>query len=180
MTPTTRPTSTQTTTGGFAATCTRRWVRTYTAALPTEVRDARRAVIDSDLWEHLADAYAHQRRPFATQMEVLGRMVIGAPSDITWRHHAGHNMKENRSMRQTRLGWIALFCVTFSLTLFFGANLLIDGNEGDTSAGGQDISWILAFPIGVVLVGTIGLIATAMWIRERRSSAITSPDNPLR
>ena len=31
---------------------TRSWVTLYTSGLPRELRDARRAEIDSDLWEH--------------------------------------------------------------------------------------------------------------------------------
>jgi putative membrane protein len=62
----------------LAATLTRRWVRLYTAGLSPEVRDARRAEIESDLWENSSDSEE-------TRRQVLGRLLLGMPADLSWR-----------------------------------------------------------------------------------------------
>jgi len=59
------------------------WTALYTSGMPDALRDARRAEIESDLWES-----QHDRRPasdvsVATQM--LLRFVRGLPDDLLWR-----------------------------------------------------------------------------------------------
>ena len=61
----------------------RLWTRVYTAGLPPEARDARRAEIESDLWELEADADA--RGGLDPASHVLARCLIGIPDDLTWR-----------------------------------------------------------------------------------------------
>lgn len=59
------------------------WVIVYTRGLPAERRDARRAELASDLWEH-----AHDAPPCGTDgqsVASLGRVLAGAPADIAWR-----------------------------------------------------------------------------------------------
>jgi hypothetical protein len=63
----------------------RAWVRTYTRALPSDVAARRRAEIESDLFEHDADARASGRREIALTLEVLGRVLSGMPADLSWR-----------------------------------------------------------------------------------------------
>ena len=54
----------------------RGWTRLYTWRLPAEARDARRAELESDLWEsHLNDR----------AWQVIGRLVLGMPDDLRWR-----------------------------------------------------------------------------------------------
>lgn len=60
----------------MAARLARLWTRTYTAGLPREIRDARRAEVESDLWESLADP--------AAASQILPRLVLGALDDVTW------------------------------------------------------------------------------------------------
>ena len=70
---------------------TRRWVRFYTAGLPTEVREARRAELESDLWEQEQEqeAGAAGRRPTTTALHVLPRFMLGIPADLSWRQQRG-------------------------------------------------------------------------------------------
>ena len=68
---------------------TRRWVRLYTAGLPTEVREARRAELESDLWEQEQDAGAAGCRPTTTALHVLHRFMLGIPADLSWRQQRG-------------------------------------------------------------------------------------------
>ena len=47
--------------------------------------------------------------------------------------------------------------------------LLVDKSDAKNQS---DIGWILAVPIGFFLVGTIGVVATVLLIRERRKPRI--------
>ena len=59
-----------------AARVTRWWTRCYTAGLPGDVRDTRRAEIESDLWDSLADGNSTRH--------ILARLALGIPDDLTW------------------------------------------------------------------------------------------------
>ena len=61
----------------------RKWTRVYTARMPPELREARRAEIESDLWEFQQDRIARgDRHPI---VHVLIRLVLGVPDDLRWR-----------------------------------------------------------------------------------------------
>jgi hypothetical protein len=77
------------------------WVRAYTASLSTDARDGRRAEIESDLWEHLADADANQQHRINTEIDVLARVLIGIPADVTWFRRVRRTTKETSSMQHT-------------------------------------------------------------------------------
>ena len=65
----------------------RAWTRLYTLGLPRAERTARRAEIDSDLWEFEHDPDAPRGARAAAQ--VLARLLIGIPDDLAWRMNAG-------------------------------------------------------------------------------------------
>jgi hypothetical protein len=48
----------------------------YTALLPNDLREARRAEVESDLWESLADG--------ARSRHILARLALGVADDLTW------------------------------------------------------------------------------------------------
>ena len=56
--------------GVLAITVTRWWTRVYTLGLPADLREARRAEIESDLWESLHD-------PDAPSPQILPRLAGG-------------------------------------------------------------------------------------------------------
>ena len=51
-------------------------------AAVTALRDARRAEIDSDLWEFEHDPELRRR---AAALHILARMTLGMPDDVSWR-----------------------------------------------------------------------------------------------
>jgi hypothetical protein len=57
---------------------TRAWTRAYTLGLPTHLREARRAEIESDLWESLHD-------PDLPPPQILPRLAGGVVDDVCWR-----------------------------------------------------------------------------------------------
>lgn len=76
----------------LATALTRWWTRLYTVGLPAEVRAARRAEIESDLWESLHD-------PDIPQPHILPRLAAGILDDVSWR--AGHLPDESRAVSLT-------------------------------------------------------------------------------
>ena len=61
------------------------WVWWYTRRLPFEVAAQRRDELLSDLWEHAADAARTGQGDVGHQFDVIGRMVVGVPADLSWR-----------------------------------------------------------------------------------------------
>lgn len=62
----------------MAMAITRWWTRVYTLGLPADLRESRRAEIESDLWESLHD-------PDATRPRILPRLAGGLMDDVCWR-----------------------------------------------------------------------------------------------
>jgi hypothetical protein len=145
----------------------RRWVRIYTAMLSPYVRGGRRAEIESDLWEHLADARAARQSPSTTQLAVLGRMFTGIPSDLVWCGRARRRMRAARPLKERRLRIVAVICGAFALGNFLATNLLVDNPEKYA-----DVWWFLAVPIGFFLVGSVSVVATVLLVSERRKSSV--------
>ena len=63
--------------GVTAADLTRLWTRIYTLGLPADLKHARRAEIDADLWDSQHD---HDPQP-----QIASRLLIGATDDVAWR-----------------------------------------------------------------------------------------------
>ena len=83
---------------------TRSWVALYTSGLPPELRDARRAEIDSDLWEHRQIAELTEEPQGETALQLLARLVLGVPSDLMWRLESGHSVRNERSISMNESG----------------------------------------------------------------------------
>jgi hypothetical protein len=115
-----------------AAALVRGWVGLYTRGLPAEVRDARRAEIESDLWSQTEEAEYLGQGASSVEIEMLARLVLGIPADIGWRqaHRRGNaatprkeiGMHEPRSRRL----WTAVGAVWASLGIAFGVGGFID------------------------------------------------------
>jgi len=73
----------------------RLWTRVYTARMSPDLRESRRAEIESDLWEFEQDRAA--RRVLHPSVHVLVRLVLGIPDDLRWR--AAHASAGVRPMR---------------------------------------------------------------------------------
>lgn len=68
-----------------AAGLVRWWVRAYTAGLPPAVRAARRAELESDLWEQQAAARLAGHSSVATGAHLGARWLLGVGADLAWR-----------------------------------------------------------------------------------------------
>ena len=65
-----------------AASLVRSWTWLYTCGLPTAVRDARRAEIESDLWEFFHDP--DRIESVSSAVCLLVRLLRGVPDDLAW------------------------------------------------------------------------------------------------
>jgi hypothetical protein len=63
---------------GMSAWLVRAWTNVYTFALPADIRERRRAEIESDLWESAHD-------PDVPRHAVMLRLLRGMPADLLWR-----------------------------------------------------------------------------------------------
>jgi hypothetical protein len=95
-----------------------RWVGIYTAGLPDDVAAARRAELDSDIWEQLHDP------DNATTFSIISRLARGATADLFWRietrYHLG-GLMHGTTIIATRIAallvsLIAAFVLLWGLT----------------------------------------------------------------
>jgi hypothetical protein len=85
------------------------WVALYTRGLPGEVRDARRAELRSDLWEHLRQASGDGHGRLRRSVQVGGRVVRGMADDLWWRfaqQAAVRPPTEAAARRRQLLAWL--------------------------------------------------------------------------
>lgn len=68
----------------------RAWTRLYTVALPPEIRDRRRAEIESDVWESEHD-------PDVPRHALLLRLLRGMPAELLWRLEVTHGPEPARA-----------------------------------------------------------------------------------
>ena len=71
---------------GIVPSLVRNWARVYTFGLPSEIREERRAEIESDLWEHANDSEFGRDAPSPfCAPHALIRLLAGVPDDLLWR-----------------------------------------------------------------------------------------------
>src|SRR5262249_23962205 len=63
----------------------RRWTWLYTCGLDADVRDARRAEIESDLWDFRDDVKTSGANEPSARAHVLARLALGIADDLLWR-----------------------------------------------------------------------------------------------
>src|SRR4029453_3803556 len=120
-----------------AAGVARWWTRVYTAGLPDDLREARRAEMESDLWESLSDG--------APSRHILARLALGMADDLTW------SLTVMDTTTRNTAGWSL-----GSLALLGAAWLWLV--QAPPSALMRETSW--AFPVALInhLVGLVLLV----------------------
>jgi len=124
-----------------AAGIARWWTRLYTAGLPVDLRDARRAEVESDLWESVADG--------APSRHILARVALGLADDLMW------SVTFMDTTTRTTAGWSL-----GSLAVFAVAWLWL--SQAPQSALMRESSW--AVPVALVnhLVGLVTLVGNRL------------------
>ncbi|MDP2674693.1 MAG: hypothetical protein Q8Q00_07280 [Dehalococcoidia bacterium] len=146
---------------------TRSWVSLYTSGLPPEFRDSRRAEIDSDVWEQQRTADLLNQPQGETSLQLLARLVLGIPSDVTWRLETGRSARSERSISMNEALYMrAMVAAGVVLALF----LILSGvaSIADALVQGDLASGQAAF-------GAISVVAGA----AVGSGLLTSRRNPL-
>jgi len=119
---------------------THAWVALYTRGLPAQLRDARRAEIDSDLWEQGQVAALVEEPASETALQLTARLLLGIPSDLTWRLDAGRSAGNERSISMNESGAMrSLVAVGVVVALFLvvtGIGAIVDALvQGDLASG---------------------------------------------
>jgi hypothetical protein len=138
-------------TASRSAALVRHWVALYTAGLPRDIRDARRAEIEDDLWSQ-----AHDVDFAASDVSgaVLARLVFGMWADVTWRLEQRHRDRGRRMPRSASMSTR----VVASLSIVGGSALAIASIWVTLDAASP-----IAIPVRFLFVtGFVGL-ASAIW-----------------
>ena len=91
----------------------RLWTRVYTWRMDPEVRDRRRAEVESDLFEQLAAERGDRFLPTS----IIGRWLAGVHNDLMWRVEAEHESRD--VMRRIALSGVTV-CIVAGLWGLFG------------------------------------------------------------
>lgn len=154
-----------------AAGFSRWWVRCYTRGLAPDVRDARRAEIESDVFEHLAD-----RPGRGAGAAVVGRTLRGAGDDLLWR------MGEGRVMRQEgRTGFRAAWAAATQAWYTPVAVLLAVFNTGAAIAVLSDANGKMPGRVigPAIMLALAGCILAGLWLRWRATQPAPAPVAPV-
>jgi len=170
----------------LASGLTRTWTWTYTRGLPLDVREARCAEIDSDLWEQQREAGLIGRDERQVALHVLARLALGIPADLLWRLERGipsptrrTQVNESGAIR----GLVAVGVVIALLLVVAGiasiADAVFDADVGSGQAvfgaitllaGAAVAAGLLtsrtnpSLGIGLVAVGAIAIAAAWYWM----------------
>jgi hypothetical protein len=159
----------------LATDLTRWWVSVYSRGLPENERTARRAEINSDLWEHTHFAAESGQRPTDTGFEILTRLLLGVPADLTWRRallrSTAQRQPRTSQARQTTTGGLQMArrlvsALTVIMTAMIGLFLLLNGFDKLTAEGRE--AWMLRLGFWEASAGALlllGLLTTARWPR---------------
>lgn len=149
----------------------RGWVDLYTRGMPAAVRAARRDEVADDLWCQHQDAADVGRSPASLSSELLLRLVLGMPADVTWRlaqsrHATTSGLERSSSMSVRVFGTLAMLAgVTWTTMAVF---YLIYGLSAWT---GATAPFMVAFVVG----GGLAFAATAFGLLWRYQEQLRIP-----
>jgi hypothetical protein len=160
----------------------RRWVELYTRGLSVDVRDARREEIEADLWEQLGEAKVSGRPDRSTGAEILMRLALGLPADLSWRMTFGVDRHARPATGRTATtgSWVlGLLAVVGGLGVAIGAGvwasaILVKSSMRPWEQGIDPLQESI-----MAVAGTVGMVAIAaatvglLW-RNRHRTGNTS------
>ncbi len=102
------------------------WVRAITMPLPPELRDCRRAEIESDVWEQTTSGQKDGYQPKAIAAHIFARWIIGVPDDCSWaclalQARAWQQLKSGDRLAQMRTVLIPIISSVVAVTWTHGA-----------------------------------------------------------
>lgn len=148
----------------------RRWVRLYTVGLTDDLRDARRAEIESDLWAHADEAAAKGLSPAALDAEMLVRLILGVPADLVWRR--SHQTASTASSRKERAmqatssrSWLTIIGLVLAVPIAVLCAVVVAANVYVLVTGTGD-AWALPY-FALLLAGSAVAIAGILVVRRQ-------------
>jgi hypothetical protein len=157
----------------------RLWVRLYTAGLEPNVRDDRRAEIESDLWEQSTFSAPDGVARVELALEVWSRCLLGVADDLTWRAEQRAEQRPQpvlkvRSRRAIRESGRRLLVLGSGMTIALALVSLvaivntIEYRDGTQPDGAIAVLLILLAAAIAVIGGMI--TARGFWIMRVRSA----------
>jgi hypothetical protein len=145
----------------------RRWVALYTLGLPAELRDARRAEIEDDLWSQAHEVEDEDASADGASGDVLARLVFGLWSDTTWRLEQRHRDRVRPVLRSPTMGTRviaalaiiggAASAVTLAITMALVSSAP-DGTSNTLDWSAPEVTVTLS-----VYLGAIVMLSFALW-----------------
>jgi hypothetical protein len=143
----------------LAAALVRRWVGLYTRGLSVDARRDRRDEIEGDIWCQAEDATASGRAPGSLALEMLMRLVLGVPADVSWRAEqrrarAGAPHRRELAMNAPGTGFLAIIA-----GIGWAIYPIPQGLVGREWPAGDPISAVM---FASMLAGTFGVAGALM------------------
>ena len=161
----------------------RRWVHWYTRSCPADVAAARREELESDAWEHAADAAERGVSRSAFDVDVLRRVLSGVPADLSWRREVLRSRSRSdtpgvpimsRPRRIASFATLVLAGLAATPAVALIA-LLGSGDNGDLSTVAK-IQIVFITALGVVLLA--GLVLRVRGDRPVLATALLAGASP--
>lgn len=152
----------------LAAGLTRGWVRLYTRGLSSGLRSARRAELESDLWEHRQWSTTEAQRPGRTALEIAWRLLAGVAADLSWRlEHRGSRRHTTRPLGgETMIGLLkkhGMVALTVALGVWAISMPVVVAFDHEADVGWRWLYGGVSFGFGLLILG--GLIARRRGLR---------------
>ena len=147
------------------------WVGRYTTGLPPEVRDSRRAEIESDLWEQEREPSAAGYWPNVVALQMFVRTMLGIPADLSWhveqaiaarRVGEASETRGNVSGSVTQKGFMGVAALMAAFTIIVG--VLVSLGMGESHVAGHGVP---RFVWGVVGLSAGAMILAGLWASKR-------------
>ena len=148
----------------IAPACARAWLRLYTSGMPADLRDARHADVNTDLWEHQHDAHGEGASRLAIAAEILLRTFVGVPDDLGWRREA----MPHGAVIEGRIGTMAITVGQLrwmSLCGVLGGGLLVGARLVEMGIGMERMGALPGVFVLMALLAILGVMG--LYVQHR-------------
>lgn len=151
----------------------RTWTRLYTRGLPEPQRSWRLLELESDIHEHLAHALTAGKKMADTSFEVLLRVLLGIPADLSWRRGVTRGVRSGSLLLGRMMSVVkrALLGLGVAASMLLGAYFVMNG-IGIAVGGGEGGESMLVWGVLEVVAGVMLVVGPPLASRRPRLGAI--------